>query len=98
MTHESIHQLTTRLANENKLVAAICAAPKVLLTNGVLKGKKVSAYPCSLNALDALIKNNNVQLSDATVEIPGNVITSRGSGTAMDFALALIEILLGKEA
>ena len=93
-----IHQLITRLSNENKPVAAICAAPKVLLTNGILKGKKVTAYPGSLNALDSLIKSNNIELSDAPVEIDGNVITSRGPGTAMDFALALIEILLGKKA
>ena len=93
-----IHQLITRLANENKHIAAICAAPKVLLTNGILNGKKASAYPGSLNALDTLVKNNNVQLSDATVQIDGNVITSRGPGTAMDFALTLIEVLLDKEA
>lgn len=92
-----IHQLITRLTNENKSVAAICAAPKVLLTNGILNGKKVSAYPGSLTALDALLKSNNVELTDTPVEIDGNVITSRGPGTAMDFALALIEILLGRD-
>jgi len=93
-----IHQLITRLASENKPIGAICAAPKVLVSNGVLNGKKATAYPGSLNALDTLISSNNIKLNDTAVEIDGNVITSRGPGTVMDFALTLIEVLLGKNA
>lgn len=89
-----IHQLITRLNAEDKFVAAICAAPKVLLNNGILDGKQTTAYPNSLSQLDTL----NIQLSDKAIEIDGNVITSKGPGTAMDFALTLIETLLGKEA
>ena len=89
-----IHQLINRLTGEDKKVAAICAAPKVLLSNGILSGKRVTAYPNTLSQLDT----SNVQLSDKPVEIDGNIITSKGPGTAMDFALVLIELLLGKEA
>ena len=90
----NIHKLITRLANEDKFIAAICAAPKVLLSNGILDGKKASAYPGSLDALDT----SNILLSDASIQIDGKIITSRGPGTAMDFALTLIETLLGEEA
>ena len=89
-----IHQLITRLANEEKYVAAICAAPKVLVDNGILNGKKATAYPGSLKDLNT----SKIKLSDTSVEIDGKVITSKGPGTAMDFALELIEVLLGKEA
>jgi 4-methyl-5(b-hydroxyethyl)-thiazole monophosphate biosynthesis len=89
-----IHQLITRLSNEQKYIAAICAAPKVLASNGILEGKKATAYPGSLAALDT----SNIQLSETPIEKDGRVITSRGPGTAMDFALSLIETLLGKEA
>jgi 4-methyl-5(b-hydroxyethyl)-thiazole monophosphate biosynthesis len=89
-----IHQIITRLAGEGKYVGAICAAPKVLVENGILDGKKATAYPGSLSALDT----SNVQLNEAAIQIDGKVITSKGPGTAMDFALALIELLLDKEA
>ncbi len=89
-----IHQLIKRLSGEDKYIAAICAAPKVLLTNGVLNGKKATAYPGALDALDT----SAIQLEDKPIEKDGKVITSRGPGTAMDFALTLIETLLGKEA
>ena len=89
-----IHQIINRLRTNNKWVAAICAAPKVLLSNGILDGKKATAYPNSLNQLDT----SATQLGTESVIIDGNVITSRGPGTAMDFALSLIEVLLGKEA
>ncbi len=89
-----IHQLINRLAEQGKTIAAICASPKVLLTNGILNGKKVTAFPGSLDALDT----SNIQLSDVAVEVDGKVITSRGPGTAMDFALTLIFTLLGKDA
>lgn len=88
-----IHQLITRIANQGKHVAAICAAPKVLVTNGILDNKKATAYPRSLDKLDT----SKVKLGNAAVQIDGNVITSKGPGTAMDFALTLIEILSGKE-
>ena len=89
-----IHQIIDRLAKEGKYIGAICAAPKVLVSNGLLNGKKATAYPNSLSELDT----SEVELSDIAVQIDGKVITSKGPGTAMDFALTLIEILLGKEA
>ena len=89
-----IHQMIDRLAADGKYIGAICAAPKVLVENGLLDGKKATAYPNSLSAMNT----SKVELSDVAVQIDGKVITSKGPGTAMDFALTLIEILLGKEA
>ena len=88
-----IHQIITRLENEDKHIAAICAAPKVLLENGILNGKKATAYPGSLNAMDT----SKIKLNEDAIQIDDKVITSRGPGTAMDFALTLIETLMGKE-
>jgi len=89
-----IHQLISRLSGQGKLIGAICAAPKVLVENGVLNGKKATAYPDALNALDL----SNVALNDKAIQIDGKVITSKGPGTAMDFALTLIELLIDKDA
>ena len=89
-----IHQLITRLSNQGKYIAAICAAPKVLVENGILDGKKATAYPGSLSALDT----SKIELNEDAIQIDGKVITSRGPGTAMDFTLTLIEVLLGKDA
>lgn len=89
---QRIHQLINRLNKEGKYIAAICAAPKVLADNGVLKNKRATAYPRSLSQLDT----SNIDLTGNAIEIDGKVITSRGPGTAMDFALTLIELLIGK--
>jgi len=78
-------------AKNNRYVAAICAAPKVLANAGLLKNKTVTCYP---GALDE-VKNDDINITPAALQIDGKIITSRGPGTAMDFALALIELLEG---
>lgn len=88
-----IQGLLRRMAEEGRFTAAICAAPKVLLNAGVLDGREATAYPGVLLA-DALPAT---RLLEQAVVRDGNVITSRGPGTAMDFALALIEALLGRD-
>ncbi len=80
------------MAAKNKYIAAICAAPRALAKAGLLDGKKVTSFPGSLD--DSHV--NNLHYLEQAVVIDGNIITSRGPGTAMDFALTLIELLLGK--
>jgi 4-methyl-5(b-hydroxyethyl)-thiazole monophosphate biosynthesis len=86
---QRIQSLLQEMAAKGKYTAAICAAPKVLVSSGVLENKKATAYPGVLDALGITAE------ADAVVH-DGKVITSRGPGTAMDFALNLIEVLVGK--
>jgi len=88
-----IQSLIKKQVSEDKYIAAICAAPKALAQAGVLDGKTATAYPGVLTAL----KNSSINISENAVEIDGKIVTSRGPGTAMDFALNLIELLEGKE-
>ena len=85
--------LIKKQAAENRYLAAICAAPKALAKAGVLKGKTATSFPGVLAAL----QDNSITISANAVEVDGNIITSRGPGTAMDFALTLIELLEGKD-
>lgn len=74
------------------LIAAICAAPRVLLAAGIIEGKRFTCYP---NSLDPN-KCTSAKLTGEAVTVDLPLITSRGPGTAMDFALTLIEHLAGK--
>ncbi|ELS34310.1 MULTISPECIES: DJ-1 family glyoxalase III [Pseudanabaena] len=74
-------------AKVNKLFAAICAAPTVLSDAGLLKGKRATSFPAVKEQLEV-----GEYLTDAVV-VDGNAITSRGAGTAMVFALKLVEVL-----
>jgi len=87
-----IHQLLARHKAEDRYAAAICAAPKVLANAGLLAGKSATGYPGVLTMEDF----PELNLLDAPVVVDGKTITSRGPGTAMDFALQLIESLAGK--
>jgi protein deglycase len=77
-----------RMSAANRFIAAICAAPKVLAGMGLLDGKKATCYP-------GILEDHypNVRCTGAPVERDGKVITGRGPGTAIDFTLALIEVL-----
>lgn len=88
-----IHQLLKKISAQGNYTAAICAAPKVLADAGLLNGKTATSYPGVLD---------NMSLSNVTVDLQsivkdGQVITSRGPGTAMDFALDIVETLCGSE-
>jgi len=76
-----------------KYTAAICAAPRVLAHAGLLQGKCATSYPGALD-IDTI---PGLDYRETPVVMDGTVITSRGPGTAMDFALALIELLAGKQ-
>lgn len=89
-----IHALLKKLSAEGRYVGAICAAPKVLADAGLLKGKQATAFPGVLEAMDL---GSDTKLTAAAVQRDGNVITSKGPGTAMDFALDLIELLAGPD-
>ena len=68
-------------------LAAICAAPTVLNDLGLLKGRRYTAHFSVANELPEI-------LADERVVIDGQLLTSRGAGTALDFGLALVEKLV----
>lgn len=88
-----IQTLVKKLAANNKYTAAICAAPRVLATAGLLEDKHATSFPGALDQFPV----KNLTYEETAVVVDGKVITSRGPGTAMDFTLRLIELLLGKE-
>lgn len=83
-------KLVRQMSEAGKQVAAICAAPSVLAEAGLLDGKRATSFPSSLDGYP------KVQLQNAAVVEEGNIVTSRGPGTAMDFALVLLERLVGR--
>ncbi len=87
-----IHELLRQQAGSGRYTAAICAAPRVLANAGLLEGKSATGYPGVLDKMEL----PQVEVLDQPVVTDGTVITSRGPGTAMDFALELIERLAGK--
>lgn len=83
-------QLKTACAN-GKLIAAICAAPTVFGKLGLLEGKKAICYP----GMEDQLTGAEVTCESAVRD--GNIITSRGMGTAIDFGLAIIAYYEGEE-
>jgi 4-methyl-5(b-hydroxyethyl)-thiazole monophosphate biosynthesis len=84
--------LIRRLHEQGRLVAAICAAPAVVLApNGILSGRRVTGFPGTEDSLTGgrFVRNR--------VVVDGNLVTSRGPGTAAEFALKLIELIAGRE-
>lgn len=89
--HEGVVSVIKEFAAAGKLVAAICAAPSVLGQAGVLNGKHATCHPGWEEKLTGAVA------SQESVVIDGNIITSRGMGTAIDFSLAMIQYLSGPE-
>lgn len=88
-----IHRLLKRLHEAGRYTAAICAAPKVLAEAGLLDGRRATGFPGVLDG--TVFPKVDVQLERVVRD--DKVVTSRGPGTAMDFALELIELLVGRE-
>ncbi|MCV6606199.1 MAG: DJ-1/PfpI family protein, partial [Porticoccaceae bacterium] len=75
-------------ASAGKLYAAICAAPAVVLaSHGLLEGKRATGHPAYQQMNAASVD------SQSRVLVDGNCITSQGAGTALEFALTLVEQL-----
>ena len=89
---KNVEKLVMDQYGKGKYVAAICAAPTVFGSYGILEGKKATCYP---GMEDRLIGATAVT-DGTTVVVDSNVITSRGLGTAVDFSLKIIEILKDK--
>jgi 4-methyl-5(b-hydroxyethyl)-thiazole monophosphate biosynthesis len=85
-----LKELLMNQNNSGKYIAAICAAPAIVFSShGLLKGKTATCYPGP--KLIAMMENR----SNDRVVVDGNVITSQGPGTSLEFSLKLVEILFG---
>jgi 4-methyl-5(b-hydroxyethyl)-thiazole monophosphate biosynthesis len=84
-------QLLNRQVLQGRPYAAICASPAVVLGHhGMLREVNATCHP-SMN--NKLVSKNHI---NARVVVDGNCITSQGPGTALEFALKLVELLFGK--
>lgn len=89
--HLGLETMIKTYNNRGKYIAAICAAPTVFGKMGLLKGKYATCYPGMEDGLEgAIVKYDPVVIDE-------NIITSRGLGTAIDFALAIICELIDEE-
>lgn len=88
---KEVTDIVRRQFESGGIVAAICAAPSILGDMGILDGKRAVCYP----SFEERLKGAKVTANE--VEVDGNVITSRGMGTAITFALAIIGELLGQD-
>jgi len=84
---ERVLKLVKNAYKEGKYVAAICAAPSVLGKAGIMEGITATHYP-GIDVIGAKYTNERVTRD-------GTIITSQGPGTAIDFALFLVEIFMG---
>lgn len=83
-----------RICYENgKYIAAICAAPSIFAHMGLLQGRRACIYP----GMEKELYDNGAGLSRGKVEKSGTIITSRGMGTAIPFALEIVAALLDRE-
>jgi len=82
--------IVQRHAAAGKWLAAICAAPTVLNAAGLLEGRRYTAHFSVAGELPEIV-------ADRRVVADGNILTSRGAGTAVDFALLLVEKLVSAE-
>jgi len=88
-----IHSRLKQMHSQGQYTAAICAAPRVLAEAGLLANKQATSYPTVLEQLNI----PDITYIDAPIIEDDKVITSRGPGTALDFALHLVERLVGQE-
>lgn len=90
---EEVAELVKKMNAAGKLVAAICAAPAVVLAPlGILDGKKATCYPgCESDFSSQTVHSQGRVVKD------GNVITSQGPGSALEFSLEIVRELVGDE-
>ena len=88
---ETVNKVIRQFATEGRLVCAICAAPSVLGAAGILEGKCATCHPGFEEKL------TGAKVEEKEVVVDGNVITSRGMGTAIPFALEIVRYFADDE-
>ncbi|MBR6700276.1 MAG: DJ-1/PfpI family protein [Firmicutes bacterium] len=89
--HEGLCEQLASFKEQDKWIAAICAAPIILHNNGLIEGKTVTCFPgCGDDFDEATVLTDKVVVDD-------KLITSQGPGTAIEFGLKIVEMLKGNE-
>jgi len=88
-----ISKALKEMKGSGKIIAAICAAPTVLSAAGVTAGRLITSHP----GVRTELLEKGERLSDERVVVDGNVVTSQGPGTALEFAFYLVSMLVGEE-
>lgn len=86
---QKVMDMVVKFNLDKKLIGAICAAPSILARAGILDGRAATIYPG--------MERDIPRPKGRTVVQDGNIITSQGPGTAMEFALKIVEIAGGRE-
>jgi len=89
---EALMEQVDAFVKAGKTVAAVCAAPSILGHRGHLKGKKACSFP----TMESQLEGADVKQEPAVID--GNIITGRGMGAAIPFALAILGALQSEEA
>jgi 4-methyl-5(b-hydroxyethyl)-thiazole monophosphate biosynthesis len=89
--HAVVQRLIRAVRDHAGYTAAVCAAPIALGAAGVLQGKAATCYPGFENRL------GGADAREDRVVVDGKVVTSRGPGTALEFALTLVSLLVGPQ-
>jgi len=90
---DTVKTLLKKMCGDNKLIAAICASPALVLSPvGILDNKAATCSP----GMEGLFPKSTRYKEDNVV-IDGNIITSRGPGTALEFAISIVKVLCGKD-
>jgi protein deglycase len=87
-----LKEILVRQSGAGHLFGAICAAPAVVLeSHGLLHNRKATCHPGHIKSL------HDPSAAAEAVVVDGNCVTSQGPGTALAFALKLVELLFGRE-
>lgn len=90
-THEAMKAELRKFHDADGKVAAICAAPAVLAATGIMNGCKATCYP----GYEMYLEGAELH-TDKAVVVDDNIITGKGPGLTLDFALTLVEVLAGR--
>ena len=89
--HSGLNEQILNFHKNGKPLGAICAAPMVLGNLDILKGESATCYPGFEEQL------NGAHVSGEPIEVSGKIVTGKGAGVAIDFALKIVELLKGKD-
>ena len=88
---QRVIKMLQKQLGSGRAIGAICAAPTILDRHGLAQGKTITCHPTCREAIQ------KARLSEDRVVLDGLLVTSQGPGTAIEFALNLVELLMGRD-